>query len=504
MESAPRLAAALLVPVAIALGLVAGLGAPTAAHLALAGSAGVAAAVVAARLLARATSRSLHAVRCYLEAAGSNTTALSLPATGEVAELAACAARLCRTHAAREATLARERDALAQILDRMAEGVMVVDRDGRVERTNPSLDRLLELRPSAEPVGAGRWSREAAGASPAGDPFVELGEACATQNVARVRAHESAHGSVWLRRSGPSPTATEPHSTPGEATGSHAVQLACSRAMTTGAVQEALLTTAAGRTLVVTAAPAGGGAVVVFHDITEMHRALEVRRDFVANASHELKTPVAAILGAAETLTGGGLADSAVAARFTATIHRHAQRLAHLIDDLLAISRLEAGTPVERRPVAIGEVVAEVCGLLEESFCGAGVALTCHIDANLAPWRGDRRAVEEILTNLLDNARGYTPAGGAVEVRLAATDHGVALRVRDTGIGIAAEHLDRIFERFYRVDPARSRAAGGTGLGLALVKHLTDALGGKVAVASEVGVGTTFTVELPYGEERPS
>jgi len=274
--------------------------------------------------------------------------------------------------------------------------------------------------------------------------------------------------------------------------------------MTTGAVQEALLTTAAGRTLVVTAAPAGGGAVVVFHDITEMHRALEVRRDFVANASHELKTPVAAILGAAETLTGGGLADSAVAARFTATIHRHAQRLAHLIDDLLAISRLEAGTPVERRPVAIGEVVAEVCGLLEESFCGAGVALTCHIDANLAPWRGDRRAVEEILTNLLDNARGYTPAGGAVEVRLAATDHGVALRVRDTGIGIAAEHLDRIFERFYRVDPARSRAAGGTGLGLALVKHLTDALGGKVAVASEVGVGTTFTVELPYGEERPS
>jgi len=182
----------------------------------------------------------------------------------------------------------------------------------------------------------------------------------------------------------------------------------------------------------------------------------------------------------------------------------HAQRLAHLIDDLLAISRLEAGTPVERRPVAIGEVVAEVCGLLEESFCGAGVALTCHIDANLAPWRGDRRAVEEILTNLLDNARGYTPAGGAVEVRLAATDHGVALRVRDTGIGIAAEHLDRIFERFYRVDPARSRAAGGTGLGLALVKHLTDALGGKVAVASEVGVGTTFTVELPYGEERPS
>jgi len=354
-----------------------------------------------------------------------------------VAEVAAAAARLCRTHEAREATLLRERDALAQLLDRMAEGVMVVARDGRVARTNPAIERLV-------PRLAG-----------------------------------------------------ESQPTPGEATGSHEVQLACSRAMTTGRVQEARLTTEAGCTLLVTAAPAAGGAVVVFHDITEMHRALEVRRDFVANASHELKTPVAAILGAAETLTSGGLADPAAAARFTDTIHRHARRLARLIDDLLALSRLEGGIPTERRPVAVGEVAAEICGLMEEPFVAAGVALTCHIDPDLPPWHGDRRAVEEILTNLLDNARAYTPEGGEVEVRVVPAGGGIALSVRDTGIGIAADHLDRIFERFYRVDPARSRAAGGTGLGLALVKHLMESLGGRIAVASEVGVGSTFTVELP-------
>ncbi len=441
MESAPRLAAALLVPVAVALAVVAALGDATAAHLAHAGGIGVVAAIVAGRLLARAAHRPLHALRTHLEAVGRGESPPSLPpSSGEAAEIAACAARLCRTHEEREATLQRERDALAQVLDRMAEGVMVVARDGRVARTNPAIERL----------------------------------------VPRL--------------------ADESQPTPGEATGSHEVQLACSRAITTGQVQEARLTTDGGRTLLVTAAPAGGGAVVVFHDITEMHRALEVRRDFVANASHELKTPVAAILGGAETLANGGLADPVAAARFTDTIHRHAKRLARLIDDLLALSRLEAGTTVERRPVALAEVVAEVCDLMEEPFRTAGVALTWHADPDLPPWRGDRRSVEEILTNLLDNARAYTPKGGEVEVRVTRTADGLALAVGDTGIGIGADHLDRIFERFYRVDPARSRAAGGTGLGLALVKHLVESLGGRIEVASEVGVGSTFTVELPGDE----
>lgn len=437
MESTPRLAAALLVPVAVALAVVAIFGDTTAAHLALAGSVGVAAAVVAARLLGHAAGRPLRALRAHLEAVGRGETPPPLPGDGEVAEIAACAARLCRTHEAREATLLRERDALAQLLDRMAEGVMVVARDGRVARTNPALERLLPR------------------------------------------------------------LAAESQPTPGEATGSHEVQLACSRAVTTGAVQEAHLTTETGRTLLVTAAPAGGGAVVVFHDITEMHRALEVRRDFVANASHELKTPVAAILGGAETLANGGLADPVAAARFTATIHRHAKRLARLIDDLLALSRLEAGAPVELRPVPLAEVVTEVCGLMEEPFRTAGVTLTCHVDPDLHPWRGDRRSVEEILTNLLDNARAYTPEGGTVEVQVTGEENNIALSVRDTGIGIAAPHLDRIFERFYRVDPARSRAAGGTGLGLALVKHLTDTLGGMIEVTSTPGAGSTFTVHLP-------
>ncbi len=444
MESTPLLAAALLVPVALCLAVVAATTAIPPTHLALAGGVGVAAAVLAARLLARAATRPLHALRRYLEAVAKGEPPPPLPASeGEVAEIAACTARLCRAHEEREAAFARERDALARVLDCMAEGVMVVARDGRVERTNPALTRLVPRAASSEPA------------------------------------------------------------TPGEATGSHEVQLACSRAVTTGAVQEARLTTEAGRTLLVTAAPTGGGAVVVFHDITEIHRALEVRRDFVANASHELKTPVAAILAAAETLASGGFDDPAAAARFTETIERHAQRLARLIDDLLALSRLEAGGRVERRPVAVGEVVQEVCALTADSFAAAGLTLRCAIAPELPVWHGDRRALEEILTNLLDNARAYTPSGGTVEVEMTAGGDGLHLAVRDTGIGIARDHLERIFERFYRVDPARSRALGGTGLGLALVKHLAEGLGGRVEVASEEGAGSTFTVELPGSLRSP-
>ncbi|RMF82092.1 MAG: PAS domain-containing sensor histidine kinase, partial [Nitrospirae bacterium] len=342
-------------------------------------------------------------------------------------------------HREREAALAAERDRLARVLDRMVEGVLVVGADGRVARTNPALERLL-------PLAAG------------------------------------------------------PGATPGEATGRHEVQLAAARAAA-GETVEGERLAAGGRTLLLTAAPAAGGAVLVFHDVTELQHALEVRRDFVANASHELKTPVAAILAAAETLAGGALEDRAAAARFTATIERHARRLARLVEELLALSRLEAGAAPERRPVAAAAVVAEVCALMEAPFREAGLTLRCEVAEGLPPWRGDRRSLETILTNLLDNARAYTPEGGEVAVRLEAADGGLRLRVRDTGIGIAPEHQGRIFERFYRVDPARSRAAGGTGLGLALVKHLAESLGGRVAVESAVGAGSTFTVELPGGPE---
>jgi len=142
-------------------------------------------------------------------------------------------------------------------------------------------------------------------------------------------------------------------------------------------------------------------------------------------------------------------------------------------------------------------VVHDLCAGLRPGFIAADLALDCRVAEGLPPWHGNRRALEQVLTNLLDNARAYTPAGGSVEAAAVPRGNGVEIYVRDTGIGIEAQHLPRLFERFYRVDAARSRAAGGTGLGLSLVKHLTEALGGKIEVSSTPGEGSTFTVHLP-------
>lgn len=352
--------------------------------------------------------------------------------------------RLYDEAAAQRDALEMERQRAARILDRMAEGVLLVDGDGRVEFANPACRELFAL-----------------------------------------------------------PSSTGGQSV-GEATGSHRVQVAVSRAATTREVQHDRITLPGPppRTLQLTAVSApsrrGNGVVAVFNDVTELQRAIEVRRDFVANASHELKTPVSAIKGAAETLRDGALSDAEAARRFVDNIHRNAERLAHLTEDLLSLSRLEAhALPLEREPVDIAAVVHDLCAGLRPGFVAADLELNCRVAEGLPPWHGNRRALEQVLTNLMDNARAYTPAGGSVETGVVPRGDGVEIYVRDTGIGIEAHHLQRLFERFYRVDAARSRAAGGTGLGLSLVKHLTEALGGKIEVSSTPGEGSTFTVHLP-------
>jgi two-component system phosphate regulon sensor histidine kinase PhoR len=252
------------------------------------------------------------------------------------------------------------------------------------------------------------------------------------------------------------------------------------------------------RQLMVRATPQGesGGAVLVMHDATEIRRLETVRRDFVANVSHELRTPVSIIQANTETLLLGAIDEPAQARRFLDAIRRNAERLGQLISDLLDISRIEAGKyAIEMRPLSMASVARSVSKSVGESCRRRGVVLEISVDPELRV-RADAGALEQVLVNLVENAVKYGPEGGTVE--LAAVEQGAAVRieVRDEGPGIAPAHRRRVFERFYRVDPGRSRNMGGTGLGLAIVKNLTEAMGGDVGVDLLEPHGSCFWVRL--------
>ena len=244
-----------------------------------------------------------------------------------------------------------------------------------------------------------------------------------------------------------------------------------------------------------------GGAVIVLNDVTEVQRLEHVRRDFVANVSHELKTPVASIKGFVETLLDGALDDHADARRFLGIVSRQADRLASIIEDLLALSRIEqsetSGTlPLERQPLA-GLLVAAT-----DDCRPRATERSIHLELTCPPMlmvTVNGPLLEQAVINLVDNAIKYSEPGKTVWLSADADADGTAIRVRDEGCGIAAEHLPRLFERFYRVDKARSRNLGGTGLGLSIVKHIVQAHAGTIAVESTPGVGTTFTIRLPAG-----
>jgi two-component system phosphate regulon sensor histidine kinase PhoR len=231
-----------------------------------------------------------------------------------------------------------------------------------------------------------------------------------------------------------------------------------------------------------------------------MTRLADMRRDFVANVSHELKTPLAAIRGYAETLRDGALDEPPTARRFTERILQHCRRLQALLDDLLTLSRLESVAGIENsatsEPVDLNAVVQRAVDLLAATARERQVTVEVE-EETLPELRGDADSIERMVLNLLDNAIKYNLPDGEVLLRLAQADQHAVLEVSDTGIGIPQESLARIFERFYRVDKGRSRDEGGTGLGLAIVKHVVQAHGGQVDVESRVGKGTTFRVRLP-------
>jgi two-component system phosphate regulon sensor histidine kinase PhoR len=360
----------------------------------------------------------------------------------ELEELAGDFNRMSRELArSRDATVA-ERDRLAAVLDAMVEGVLVVDAAGRILQANPAFDRLFGL-----------------ARTPVGRTTLESLRNPAVEDVLHAALSRGERGAGFVRLARP-----------------------------------------VERTLEVAAAPLGApartGAVAVFHEVTRLERLEALRRDFVAGVTHEIRTPVTAIRGWAETLRDAG-EDPAERARFADVIVRQADRLARLVDDLLILSSVESGgyrLRPERLPA--GDLLRAALEAFEPRAREAGIALT--VSSPEAAVLGDRRLLDQAIANLVDNALRHTERGGRVELRAEASgEDRVRIAVRDTGCGIPPEDLDRVFERFFRVDRARGRRAGGAGLGLALVKHVAAVHGGRVEVRSRVGEGSEFALVLP-------
>jgi two-component system phosphate regulon sensor histidine kinase PhoR len=372
---------------------------------------------------------------------GDLTVRTRLAGNDELAELGHSLDRLAGGMAATLSDLRGERDLQKRILEAMHEGVVVVDGDGRIVLVNPALRAMLLL-----------------GADAVGKLLIET-----------VR-HAQLH-----------------------------TMLENARAARDDRQVELELPGLKPRRMLVQAAPLVGdeGLLFVFVDVTELRRLESLRRDFVANASHELRTPIAAVRSATETLRWGALEDRQAATRFVDIIERNAVRLQNLVEDMLELSKLESNEfKLKRERVELQRVVPIVLALFRERAEKKGVRLSSELPPTLAAVDGDPRALEHVLSNLVDNAVKYCPAGSRISVGASEEDGRVRLVVSDTGPGIAAEHLSRVFERFYRIDAGRSRELGGTGLGLSIVKHMVEAMRGKVSVESTVGGGSTFSVAL--------
>jgi two-component system phosphate regulon sensor histidine kinase PhoR len=244
---------------------------------------------------------------------------------------------------------------------------------------------------------------------------------------------------------------------------------------------------------------AGGGEwalLVVFHDVTESKRLEDVRRDFVANVSHELRTPLSGIKSVIETLLSGAAAEPDIASDFLGRAETEVDRLVQLVEELLALSRLEAGDiRFAEQPLDMADVIRSAADRMQPNARRAGIRLKVETNGRPQQVSGDAAALERAVVNLIDNAIKFTPEGGSVELSSRAEDDAVTLVVRDTGAGIDPLDLPRVFERFYKADRARQR--GGTGLGLAIVKHTVEAHGGSVTVESQLGSGSTFRIRLP-------
>ena len=245
------------------------------------------------------------------------------------------------------------------------------------------------------------------------------------------------------------------------------------------------------------------GALAIVEDITELRRLEQVRTDFAANVSHELKTPLTSIQGFVETLDAGAIDNPEMAHKFLKIIMMETERLTRLINDILSISKLESGdTEVATERIRLDKKAFDICEMLSIHAADKQVTINCHLNDEPVYIIGNPDRVEQLLINLTENAIKYNKPGGSVTVQVFSNENEANVTISDTGIGIAEEHLPRLFERFYRVDKGRSRQMGGTGLGLAIVKHIVRTMCGEIEVHSKLGEGTEFLITLPLAPKQ--
>lgn len=371
------------------------------------------------------------------------------PDADQIANLSGSVDRAAAELQRRVEAIAAERDRFQAVLDAMEEGVLDVDANGQVAQMNPAARYLLGLRDHGTE----------------GDVLRITGMKALADVVGRALEGQPAHLELTV------PT-VEADDRPGN------------RILTAGATPRA-----------------GGGAVLVLEDVTKVRELSRARQEFASNVSHELRTPVAVLKSSAEALVDGALDDPTHGPRFADAVLRHANRLGTLIDDMLQLARLDARlAPVSTQPITIAEVLDDVVLDLGDRLDKAhDVAIEVPEDITAL---ADVGGLRQVLHNLVENALKYTPAGGNIWVTASATDTEVIVEVRDNGPGIPPEHRGRIFERFYRIDPGRSRQMGGTGLGLAIVRHLIRGMDGTVSVHERHGGGVVFRVMLPRFTDR--
>jgi two-component system phosphate regulon sensor histidine kinase PhoR len=405
-------------------------------------------AVVASTTVAQVLSRDLRRMKeaARRMAAGDLAVRLRPAGADEIAELGRAFDTMATSLAATLAALRGERDLLGLILESMREGVLVLDQQGLILLVNPALRATLGIPAEVEGRAALELIRNA-----------EL-----SSILERARA-AGGPMSGEIETTGPRPRRLLVHAAP--------------LPMVAGKHQ---------------------GLLAVFVDVSETRRLETLRKDFVANVSHELRTPITAVRSAVDTLRLTLAGDQAASERFVDIIDRNAQRLGALVEDLLDLSRIESKDyRPEAFPVPLRAVADQALTMLRARIEEKSLDVGNEIPSELPPARADRRGLEQVFTNLLDNAVKYCGAGARIRLSAQRTDRGLRVEIADTGPGIEPRHLPRLFERFYRVDSGRARDMGGTGLGLSIVKHLIEAMGGSIGVDSTPGRGSTFWFTLP-------
>jgi len=343
--------------------------------------------------------------------------------------------------------LSEDRTHLSALLTGMVEGVLVLDRQGQILLTNTAMEKMFGL------------SRQ----ETKGRPFIEV-----------IRHHRL---NEFIQRTLESKTnPSEEIAIPAPEEKIFFVQASTAK----NADEQEI------------------AAAFVFHDVTPLKTLERVRKDFVANVSHELRTPMASIKGYIEALLDGAKENPTQCTEFLKIIEKHADRLNNIISDLLALSQIESGKyQWVKNEIQVPELFEKVSSILKPLAEKKDQHLSIHISQPIHPIQGDLEKMTLVVTNLLDNAVKYTPAGGKITLGALETDFATEISVSDSGPGVPKKDLSRIFERFYRVDRARSREMGGTGLGLSIVKHIVETHGGSVTVQSQPGKGSTFTVRIP-------